>query len=406
MSVGLWNTLELLADGRGAVLAEWQLLAGDDVATVGAYLRPTGQLAKDYPCLAQPDCGCRHELEKLDEQRFIVRCQCEMGECPPVRLAPSDLIIHELDVLRFGRAVGEALGFETADNREALRTAPKVWPVGTYAVTQSPVYLAICPDEAQLLNNLEAVAVSRREPFILLAPTAELRSEAVGVWLERQRCAFIPLARCLTPDGAAKFRMTRSIEPNLERFKAGLAEGPGLVRTVEKIGRDLDAVARGTYELRRENNELRRLHAEGYFKFALRVEADDFRAFAVIMALGNRKQAADFLKVPHRSFYDRVDQWASRGREYRLLSRFIEWRKRSSRHLKVRLDESLQSGETGGGENPETLRDVLEGMKSADNGSYPQLLTDILGALQNQNAANWAKVRDEVVGIIQEELPQ
>ena len=43
------------------------------------------------------------------------------------------------------------------------------------------------------------------------------------------------------------------------------------------------------------------------FKFALRVEPEDFRAFAIIMALGNRKAAADFLKVPHRSFYDRVE---------------------------------------------------------------------------------------------------
>ena len=68
----------------------------------------------------------------------------------------------------------------------------------------------------------------------------------------------------------------------------------------------LEAVARGDFELRSENDELRRLQEEGFFKFALRVEPKDFRAFAAIMALGNRRAAAKALELPVRTFYDRV----------------------------------------------------------------------------------------------------
>ena len=180
-----------------------------------------------------------------------------------------------------------------------------------------------------------------------------------------------------------------------------------LRRDHEKHDRNLQAVAKNQFELLKENEELRRLNKEGYFNFAVRVKGEDFLAFAVIMALGNRKAAADHLKIPHRSFYDRVDQWSKRGKDYQLMLRYMEWRKRSSRHLKVDLNPSLQSGESGDQpENPETLGDVLTEIEAAGGQSYPALLADLLQALERQNTGNWKTVRDELVTIIKEDLPQ
>jgi len=85
-------------------------------------------------------------------------------------------------------------------------------------------------------------------------------------------------------------------------------QGVGLASSVGRFGEALDTVARGQYELRKENEELRQLNKEGYFKFAVRVNGADFLAFAVIMALGNRKAAAEHLKIAPRTFYHRVDQ--------------------------------------------------------------------------------------------------
>jgi len=178
-----------------------------------------------------------------------------------------------------------------------------------------------------------------------------------------------------------------------------------LVKTVERIDRNIEAVAQDKYDLRQENAELRQLNKEGYFNFAVRVNGDDFLAFAVIMALGNRKAAADHLKIPARTLYHRVDQWAGRGKDYQLMLRYLEWRKRSSRHLKVELNPSLQTGESGDAtENPETMADVLTEIKAADNRDYPALLADVLQALQRQNSGNWTMVRKELVEMIQDEI--
>jgi hypothetical protein len=135
------------------------------------------------------------------------------------------------------------------------------------------------------------------------------------------------------------------------------------------------------------------------------VDGEDFRAFAVIMALGNRKAAADFLELPHRSFYDRVEKWASRGKDYQRMFRLIEWRKTVGRKIKVRLEDSVQSGEPNDtAENPETVGAVLNTIATADNRDYPEIMRQILEALMAQNPKNWASVREEVVGILREEV--
>ena len=168
------------------------------------------------------------------------------------------------------------------------------------------------------------------------------------------------------------------------------------------------AVAQGNFDLRRENDELRRLNKDGYFNFAIRVKGEDFLAFAVIMALGNRKAAADHLKIPHRTFYNRVNQWAGRGKDYQIMCRYMDWRKRSARHLKVDLNPSLQTGDADGqSENPDTIADVLTEIKAANTGkSYPAMLSEILQALEHQNSGNWPNVRDELVEMIKEDVLQ
>ncbi len=178
-----------------------------------------------------------------------------------------------------------------------------------------------------------------------------------------------------------------------------------LMEVLGEIRRDVAAVARGNFELRRENEELRTLHQEGFFKFALRVDGSDFRDFAAIMALGHRRAAADFLEVPRRTFYDRVGKWVSRSKDYQRMWRLVEWRSRTGRRITVRLEDSVGSGEPSDKpENPVTVRALLDPIAAADNRDYPAILRQILGALAEQNAENWAAVRTEAVEIIKEEV--
>jgi hypothetical protein len=244
MSRGVWNTLDGLAGGQvpAAVLAEWRRLADGDFPLLGGFLRVTQRLAGGYPCLAVPDCGCRHELVQCDDTRWVARCQCEEGGCPPAWLAPNDLIIHELDAAGFGGAVARALGFGPPDNAAALYAAPKMWPVGTYAATRSAVYLGIFPSKAELFDNVAGLVASRPEPFILLMPTAELRSEAVDSFLARVHCRFVALAPCLAGDGRGSWRVTSPIEPVLKRFAGDLAQARNMGSVLEGIRREIAAL--------------------------------------------------------------------------------------------------------------------------------------------------------------------
>ena len=182
-----------------------------------------------------------------------------------------------------------------------------------------------------------------------------------------------------------------------------------LGKGVEAVRINTEAIAKNEYELRQEYAELQRLHAEGYLKFAERVNAKDFIAFVLIMAKGNRKAAADELNIPHRSFYDHVDKWRKMGPEYRRMFSMMAWRKKIGRKIKVRIEDSLLSGEPNNqAENPKTIRDVLTRMKeeAVDRRDYPDILRQILGVMITQNLDNWRTVNQEVIGILTEELPQ
>ena len=167
----------------------------------------------------------------------------------------------------------------------------------------------------------------------------------------------------------------------------------------------LEKVANNESLLRLENEELRQLNAEGYLNFAVRVKGDDFLAFAVTMALGNRHAAARHLGIPQRNFYYRVNGWARGSKDHQRMFRLVEWRKKTGRKIIVRLDDSVQSGEPNDEtENPVTVAAVLEGIAASEARDYPAILREILEVLQMQNPENWAKLGREAIGIIRDEI--
>ena len=84
-------------------------------------------------------------------------------------------------------------------------------------------------------------------------------------------------------------------------------------RRLEAVRINTEAMAKNEYELRQENTELRILAEAGFLRFAVRVDAEDFRAFAAIMLTGNRRRAAETLRVPQTTFWTRVDAWPNRS---------------------------------------------------------------------------------------------
>lgn len=175
-----------------------------------------------------------------------------------------------------------------------------------------------------------------------------------------------------------------------------------------RIERGLVAVAEGNFKLRQENEELRRLAAEGCFQFVQAVAAVDFRYFAMIVALGDRAKAARRLGVKARTFYERVASWAAGGPAYRRMFAIVEARKGALRKAAVPLGTTTQGGGGEEPENPQTLAAVLEVIQSGklDQADYPHLLQEILNALLAMNPRNWDTIRKELVPLLREDVPQ
>jgi hypothetical protein len=399
---GFWRALEKLANG--AIMAEWNRELGHDAERARPYLALVNGLAETHPCINPFGCGYPHRVEERQPGQWSAFCETD-DSCPPFTVTNSDLIVFAANTTKLCVSISHALGFEASTSRQI--GGVRALPVGTYGATRSSVYLMFPADASRMAREVERLFGIQPDPFILLTPTGMHCSPEVESALRRQACLHIPMSAVLTLCNDGSLASNSVAESLLKEFLRRQADGRLLVKTVERIDRNIDAVARNQYELRKENEELRQLNKDGYFNFAVRVKGDDFLAFAVIMALGNRNAAADHLKIPHRTFYNRVDQWKSRGKEYQLMLRYMEWRKRSSRHLKVELNPSLQSGDAGNQpENPETMADVLTEIRVADNKSYPAMLADILQALERQNAGNWMKVRQELVEMIKEDVLQ
>ena len=406
----LWTTLEALTT-PAAVLAEWQAALGPEFVAARVYLRPTQDQARTYPCINLPQCDCRHEIvATANDGKFRAVCRCELDNCPPLLLNPCDILIHELDIQMFCRAIRCSFKFDDPpDERATPYGASYVWPVGIYGNLRSSVYLLIRPSEQEFLKEIEGLITGQADPFILLAPTRQHLTPHVQAVLQRHKAAFIPLSGTLALDAPDRFKVISSIQPILDRFAQGLAEGTGLVKTVEKFGRDIEAVAKGNYELRKENEELRQLHAEGFLQFANNVDAKDFTAFITILAKGNRKAAADELKIPYRSFYDSVDKWRGMGSEYKRMFRIVECRKKIGRKIMVRMPDSILGlAKKNKPENPETISAVNQANRDrkAESKDHSELLREILAALSEQNPQNWQSVQKELIEIIKEEIPQ
>ncbi len=135
-----------------------------------------------------------------------------------------------------------------------------------------------------------------------------------------------------------------------------------------KIGRSMEAVAEGNYELRKANDELHHLAVNGFLNFVRSVDPSDFCYFVFILVHGDQSKAARALKKPARRFYEEVESWKTRGPVYKRMFDLVWCRKKAMRKGTIPLNASLQSGGVQiGAENPETLGLVFEQIQATVN---------------------------------------
>ncbi len=297
-----------------------------------------------------------------------------------MKLTPAEIIIHELDAPRFGGAVGGALGFEPVDGSGVTSAAPKIWPAGMHTETRSPVFLAFCPGETELLKNLEVAASARNEPFILLAPTAGPQSEAVNALLQRQRCAFIPLGQHLAAD-RQKFRVTNSIRPILDRFAAGLADVPSIAPVLEGIQREIKSVRAERHSLLSAKARLEEMQGEGLFGFVQKIDREARELFFAILTAGDTAKASRVLSMKDSTLRSKIAKWRKRGKAYAALAEFVRWRKSIRGQSGVDFAKRLASG-------------------AERETDYAALIRDIIEELEEFNSENWEDKCDSLANLL------
>jgi len=379
-ATGLWRTLDRFA-GPATVLAEWRMVLDGDFADAEPFLRVTQELAEGYPCTHPSRCGCQHEVVVHAPDRIVAACRCDERECPSIPLEPTDLLIYGLNFKKLCGALARAFRFEPDASGISTYGSPRVWPVGTYRATHSPVYFCAGPTGETLLVNIEGLITAQREPFILLVPTELHRSAAAQSLLQRQRCEFIPLSRFLSFTSKGQFTAADSIQPVLDRFAAGLADAQTIKPVLEGIHREIAAVRDDRRNLSAAKARLAAMHGEGLFAFAKHIDQDAREQFMAVMAGGDVAKAARELGIKDSTLRSKLEKWPKRGKAYAALAEIIRWRKSIKGQAGMEFAKRVASGAERDADFPSLIRDVIEELEMLDPENWEERcgnLADVL----------------------------
>lgn len=376
-----WRTLETLAK-PAAVLAEWQVLTGDEHGRAQAFLRATERQSDTVPCTCSPGCGQRHEIE-ADDTGINLRAVSRNREvkCQPIPLQPHDMLVHELNTAKLCAAIRSALGFAaTAPN--GLNLSARSHPVGVHGAARSPVLLTMAHSESVLLREIEALLAVVAAPFILLTPTPTHCTVRVEGVLRRNGCVVIPLSTVLQLEDRGVFRLCGRIDGVLAAFDQRLATGPGLVKTVEEIHRDIATVAKQKRDLSEAKARLEQMHGEGVFAFARHIDREAREQFLAVMACGDVAKAARDLGMKDSTLRSRLEKWPQRGKAYAALAEIVRWRKSIKGEAGMDQAKRVASGAERDVDYPALVRDVIAELEELVPDNWEERCGDLAEALR------------------------
>ena len=346
------------------------------------FLKLTTEQSEFHPCIHRRSCGFPHRVIMHAPTRLVAVGDEDGAKCSPFRVEPHDLLVYAVDKLKFCGAVAREFKFEASpDGGGAYYSAPKIWPVGTYTRTRSPVYFCVCPSEELMLPNIEGLMNSQKEPFILLAPSQRSKSAAVQSFLQRQRCEFISLANSLALDGKGTFKETKSIQPILDRFAAGLADVPTIKPVLDGIHREIKSVRDERQALLSAKARLEQMHGEGLFGFVKIIDREARELFFAVLAAGDTAKASRDLEMKDSTLRSKIANWRKRGKPYVALAEFVRWRKSIKGQAGVEFAKRLASG---------AERDT----------DYPALIRDVVEELEEFNSDNWEEKCDKLANLL------
>ncbi|MFN7140428.1 MAG: hypothetical protein ACK4UN_13910 [Limisphaerales bacterium] len=370
----LWNALTVLPTGD-AVLEDWKGLLGSQFDVTRPFLRPTDEQAECYPCTHRFKCQCRHNVVVHSPSRIAAVCDCEDG-CETIALEPKDLIVWKVDESKLCEAIRSALGLQVGS--PGLLAGMKSRQVGTWARMQIPVFYYSPPSAEWLILETERLFGFAREGFVLLTPTYAYYTPELEIAMQRQRGVLLPLGERLVIGAEGIFSLD-----GMEGFGSILEKRLGnlsredLAKTIEKMGRDIEAVARGTYELQTARARLEQMQGENLFRFVQKIDSDAFRIVCAILAHGDVAKASRGLKMKDSTVRDVLRSWERRGEPYRGLLRLVQWRKGSRIKGTVPFNDAMLYQKNLETNRESVFRDVLDGLMGMTEGNWEDVCEEL-----------------------------
>ena len=369
----LWNGIESLRPLQ-AVLVEWALEIGADYEAGRAFLQPTLEQAKDYPCTARFRCPCQHHhITMHSPERIVATCECG---CRPITLEPKDVIVFALDVPKLGEAIRQAFRFDAAVVG-AVNGGSRTHRVGNWGAAQSPVFLMFAPDEAVFLKELAALFGVMPDPFILLTPTGANYTAAVEAVLRRHGCAHVPLARHLALEEAGRFTVTQPIDGILAEFERQRAERMEKGAMLTGIHRAITAVGETFQEMRTAKERLEQMQAEGLLRFVSTVDPRAFRLFCQVMRDGTIAKASRSLEMADSTLRVEMDGWSRRGNAYATMLDLVRWRKKVKGAVTVPLNDAIVHENARAADFEALLAEVFDDLLSMTENNWPDICDDL-----------------------------
>src|SRR4051812_25427097 len=174
-------------------LAAWRIQMGPDFELGQAFLRATGELAEEYPCIRATPCGCQHRVSDYDGFHAVCTCGEDDGEgCSPCDIFPlteEELHTYAPDLQKLAGEIRRSLGIE-GDQLTSDPETRDLWRIG--AKSHIPVYLCLTNMSAVgAFQSLKEFFIAHREPALILVQTE--RVEGFLPAAIRNRHAIVPL---------------------------------------------------------------------------------------------------------------------------------------------------------------------------------------------------------------------
>jgi hypothetical protein len=200
----LWQAFELIPSLR-TTPAHWEHHCGPDYPVIRPYLRPTEVCASTHPCPSRWVGNCPRQIIDYGDGEIVAKCREPWLQCGDIQLNQVDILIHEVDLAAFTKAIAPDLGvrWQPPDRRDHC-----VWGIGLSTRRNSrsqPVFLSAQSSSRRCREAVNELLISVQGPFVLVAPTDRHRDVAIQERLQTRGISFISLDEQLLLNGDGGF---------------------------------------------------------------------------------------------------------------------------------------------------------------------------------------------------------